>query len=247
VERYYADLVDVKKLAPNSLIAHAAVLSSALRAAVKARKLRENVAQLAENRPRRSHAKGDVLNNVWTAEQAQRFLETLKAAGNTQCTALFALALDSGCRRNELLGLQWRHLDGRTLRIEQQIVQGGQFAAPKRGSVRSVDLSDETVGLLAQHKREQTEVKMANRTSYTDNELIFAQAWDSSSARHAVLGAPLYRASVNKRLDALCKTAAAPHHRPRTSTHMRDTAACSRCAGARGAAQVGSQEHPNHT
>ena len=62
VERYYADLTDVKKLAPSSLLAHAAVLSSALKAAVKARKIRENVAQLAKNRPRRSQANGDVLN-----------------------------------------------------------------------------------------------------------------------------------------------------------------------------------------
>lgn len=211
VERYYADLSDVKKLAPNSLIAHAAVLSSALKAAVKARKLRENVAQLAENRPRRAQVNCDVLNNVWTAEEAQRFLKTLKAAGETQFTALFALALDSGSRRNELLGLQWRHLDDRTLRIEQQLVLGGrnapQFALPKRGSVRSVDLSDETVALLSQHKREQAEVKMANRTCYVDNGLIFAQAWGSSNARHSVLGASLQWVSVNRRLDALCKAA----------------------------------------
>jgi integrase len=70
-----------------------------------------------------------------------------------------------------------------------------------------VDLSDETVALLASHKREQAEVKMKNRTSYTDNDLIFAQAWDSSNARHAVLGARLPWTSMNKRLDALCKTA----------------------------------------
>lgn len=211
VERYYAELTDVKKLAPNSLVAHAAVLSSALKAAVKARKLRENVAQLAENRPRRSQAHRDVLNNVWTAEEAQRFLQMLKAAGDTQFTALFALALDSGCRRNELLGLQWRHLDGRTLRVEQQLVQEGrnapQFALPKRGSVRSVDLSDATVALLSQHKREQAELKMAHRTCYVDNGLIFGQTWGSSNARHSVLGASLQWVSVNRRLDALCKAA----------------------------------------
>jgi integrase len=40
------------------------------------------------------------------AEEARKFLAGVKADGNTQYHALFALALDAGLRKGELLGLQ---------------------------------------------------------------------------------------------------------------------------------------------
>ena len=38
------------------------------------------------------------------------------------------------------------------------------FIPPKRGGIRTIDLSDEAVALLQAHKRDQAELKMANRT-----------------------------------------------------------------------------------
>ena len=55
--------------------------------------------------------------------------------------------------RGELLGLQWKDLNDNKLRIERQLFTGGTeaptFIPPKRDSVRTVDLADETVRLPA--------------------------------------------------------------------------------------------------
>jgi integrase len=151
-----------------------------------------------------------MLNNVWTGEDARKFLTEVKTNGTEQETALFALALDSGARKGELLGLQWKDLDGNKLRIERQLFSVGPpptFIPPKRGGVRTVDLSDETVVMLQAHKRKQAELKMANRKAYKDYGLVFAQGWEHKSSKHSVLGAPLQPYSVNRRLTALCKAA----------------------------------------
>ena len=52
--------------------------------------------------------------------------------------------------------------------IERQLLTGGAreptFIPPKRGAVRGLDLSEETVLPLKAHKRTQAEEKIANRT-----------------------------------------------------------------------------------
>lgn len=151
------------------------------------------------------------MSNVWTVQEARDFMTTVKAEGSEQDAALFALALDSGARKAEILGLQWKDLEGNKLRIERQLWSGGSkdptFNPPKRGGIRSLDLSDETVALLQAHKRKQAEVKMANRTVYHDHGLMFAQAWEHTTSMHSLLGAPLHFMGVNKRLRALCTAA----------------------------------------
>ena len=77
VERFHAD----PGLAPATGAKHHAILSTALKAAVRADLLQRNVATLAVNKPRVSEGHADVLDNVWEAHEARRFLETAKAAG----------------------------------------------------------------------------------------------------------------------------------------------------------------------
>ena len=158
--------------------------------------------------------------------EAQRFLSVAKR-GSEQEAALFAVALDSGARRGELLGLKWQDLDGSKVWIERQLSKGGRtepvFIPPKRGGVRSVDLSDETMAMLHAHKRKQAEVKMANRTVYHDHGLVFAQDWEHSSSRQSTLGAPLDSMAVNNRLKALCTAAGVRHITPHGLRHTSAT------------------------
>jgi integrase len=184
--------------------------SKALKAAVKKRLLRVNVASNASNIPS-VKAGGDVLDNVWTGEEARRFLTKVQAVGSEQEAAFFALALDSGARKGELLGLQWKDLENNTLVVERQLVKGGNcvptFVPPKNNGVRTIELSDQTVVLLQAHKRKQAEVKMKNRTTYKDYGLVFAQSWENMSSRNSQLGAPLSEMGINRRLTVLCKAA----------------------------------------
>jgi integrase len=204
------------------VLAHHRLLNCALKAAKRKRLVRDNVAGDAENRPRRDPP-SDSLDNVWTEEEARRFLITVKANENAQETALFSLALHTGMRKGELLGLQWKDLNGNKLRIERQLFKGGRtaptFIPPKCGGVRTVHLSDRTVQLLLVHKREQAELKMKNRLWYRDNGLVFAQAWEHKSSKHAVLGAPLEKNAINKRLTALCADADVREIKPHGLRH----------------------------
>lgn len=151
------------------------------------------------------------MTNVWTADEARTFLATVRAKGSDQDAALFALGLDSGARIGELLGLQWRDLEGSKMRIERQLARGDgkgpKFIAPKHGGVRSLELSEYTLALLQTHKRKQAEVKMANRTAYHDHGLVFAQGWEHVNSRHSKLGDPLHPVVARKRLKTLCVAA----------------------------------------
>lgn len=211
VERYYADRG--LKLAERSVALHKAIITSALNAAVTAGVLRNNVAKRATNKPRVRMIE-DALHNVWTADEAHRFLVSVKKAGDAQYAALFALALDSGMRKSELLGLHWKDIEGTSLRVERQLLgmvkdEGTgtlrpDTSLPKGKRARSLDLSDETVVLLREHKRQQAELKLKNRLQYVDHGLIFAQAWEQQSNKHSRLGWPLNNGMLRRQLDKLC-------------------------------------------
>jgi integrase len=210
IERYYTDTVN--KGSKTSAVVRHAVLVKALNDAMKKHLIQKNVASLAANKPKTVQHTSDSLTNVWTAPEANSFLVTVKEDGTAQWIALFALLLDSGARKNELLGLQWRDLDGNKLRIERQLLKCNAdgtpvFAPPKRGGIRSLDLSDETVALLREHKKQQSEVKMANRLRYRDHGLMFAQSWENLTSKRTELGAALVPGSVNKKLAQVCKPA----------------------------------------
>jgi integrase len=220
LETYYHSVAS--RFASATVAVHHALLSSALKSAVRKKRIRLNPAQDVESKPRRPR-NGSLRNNVWQAVEARTFLATVKASGRAQDAAFFALALDSGMRRGELLGLQWRDLQGSTIHVERQLVKGGleapKFGVPKNGEARTLDLGEETLALLAAHKREQAELKMANRTVYQDHGLIFAQAFEHYGAKHSVLGAPLSVLTVRAKMDKFSKAASVTRITPHGMRH----------------------------
>jgi integrase len=217
VQRYYAELApkyggteEEGSFADATRMLHHCILSTALKAAVKNRLLKHNVAADVNNKPCLNNPQNDALENVFTAAEAQHFLSVVEEQCSEQWTALFALLLDSGMRRGELLGLQWRDLQDSKIRVERQLVRCGLqepvFAPPKRGGIRTVDLGDKTLELLREHKRVQSETKMANRTTYKDYGLMFAQSWEHRRGR-SVLGAALPAGRVNTKLEEMCDIA----------------------------------------
>ena len=206
VERFHADL----GLAPATGAKHHAILSTALKAAVRADLLQRNVATLAVNKPRVSEGHADVLDNVWEAHEARRFLETAKAAG-PQPAAFYSLALDSGMRKSELCGLKWIDLDAQgRLSVHRQLVTPGSkpiFGPVKNKSPRVLELAPETLALLQTHKVHQAEIKLRNRLHYHDHGLMFAKQWDGLQRRHDVLGNPLQAKNLGLREFAKLLTA----------------------------------------
>jgi integrase len=90
------------------------------------------------------------------------------------------LALSSGARRGEILGLRWADLDfdGGTMRIERSLEQtraGLKFKQPKsRHSKRTVGLPPIAVEALQAHRRRQLELRLAlGQGKLADDALVF--------------------------------------------------------------------------
>lgn len=200
LEGYYAKKAE--KLKPATLQIHHAILHSALDAAVKGGMVTRNVAQLVSNKPTKPTPQ-DVLDHVWTADEAAKFLKAAKAAG-PQPAAFYTLALDTGARRGELAALRWSDLDmasGR-LTIQRTLYKGGAepvFGATKTKTTRTVELAGNTIALLKAHRAHQAEIKLKNRTAYTDNGLIFAKEWEDVKGHEDSLGAPLQVNNIAQR------------------------------------------------
>lgn len=111
----------------------------------------------------------------WTEEQSNRFLTI--ARGNRLYGA-FYLALVTGCRQMELLGLQWADLDWikRTLMIRRQLARknGDTFAPIKtRAGRRTLELGAGTVAVLREHLQLQQLERQIAGERWQENDLLF--------------------------------------------------------------------------
>jgi integrase len=113
-----------------------------------------------------------------SAEQADKLLGMTRNERD-RFEAVYVLALTTGLRIGELLGLKWSDidLDARRLRVSRQLQrgQGGLiFTEPKAASRRTVDLPARTVEALKRHRKRQVEEAPKAGGAYQDNALVFA-------------------------------------------------------------------------
>jgi integrase len=200
VKRYY---VEQTALSGATLQQHHAIISGALKAAVLEGLVTRNIAALVVGKPsaKRDHAR--LAANVWEPEEARASLAAARA-DSPQAAALYALALDSGSRKNELCGLRWSDLDLErgTVTFLRQLTKTGrqpEFGPVKTGNPGTVDLSAETVEFLKAHRRDQAELKMRNRLTYHDLGLVFVKTWGDLHGREDSLGLPLQSNTIGQR------------------------------------------------
>jgi len=125
-----------------------------------------------------------------TREQALVLLETVRGG---RLEALYVLALTTGLREGELLGLRWQdvNLEGATLSVRQQLTRtrkdGLCFTTPKSPrSRRSIKLTRSAVEALKHHRAAQNEQRLKLGTLWQDSGLVFT----------SVKGTPLDVANV---------------------------------------------------
>ena len=142
-----------------------------------------------------------------TPEQVKTLLE---AARGDRLEALYVLAVHTGLRQGELLGLRWEDvdLDEGTLHVRRTLTSakgGPVLSAPKtKGSKRSVKLSESAIDALRSHLQRQLEEIDRVGSLWRENGLIFASE----------TGEPLDRRSVtNHRFKPLLKRAGLPQIR----------------------------------
>jgi len=116
----------------------------------------------------------------WTPEQARMVLE---AAKGDRLYALFVLALSTGMRASEMLGLRWRDLDlgKRTLTVQTQLqwrkVEGGRvlrFDEVKTDAGRrKITLAPHVVEALRAHRAAQRSERLKLGPIWRENDLMF--------------------------------------------------------------------------
>jgi integrase len=102
-----------------------------------------------------------------SAHEARRLLEVASEAGD-RLEALYVLALHTGMRRGELLGLKWEDvdLDGSIVRVRRTLTRTGNgkrlaLGEPKtKKSRRTVRLTPRAVEALRRHRARQAEEKL---------------------------------------------------------------------------------------
>ena len=109
-----------------------------------------------------------------TSEQAKAFVE---AAKGDRHEALYVLAVTTGIRRGELLGLKWEdlELDAGVLRVKRALAPDARtFAEPKTAkSRRSVRLTSGAVRALQWHRERQSQAGQRLNSLWQEHGLVF--------------------------------------------------------------------------
>jgi integrase len=148
------------------------VLGIALAHAFRMGKVTQNVAKMTVL-PRR---RGKKEMRYFTPDEARRFLD---AARGNRYEALFSVALNTGLRQGEILGLAWSDvdLDGQSVRVRRQLIPvDGRLALTDlktEGSDRVVPLSRAVVDALRRHKARQNEERLRVGDRWRDHGLVF--------------------------------------------------------------------------
>jgi integrase len=173
IQKLYSDMQERGLSARTVRYLHA-VLSSALKQAVRWGMLARNPAELVEL-PRQARKEMQALSPTEAAE-------FLKAAASDRWGVLFAFALATGLRPEEYLGLQWKDVDLErgivTIRralVWRSIGGGWYFGEPKTTrSRRQIPLPASTLRALAEHRRKQAAERLKAGAIYQQNDLVFA-------------------------------------------------------------------------
>ncbi|MCK1819355.1 site-specific integrase [Streptomyces sp. XM83C] len=185
-----------KRLSPLTLTYIHSVLKSALEHAVREEEIPRNVARNVRTgtpRPRRFEP--------LTTDEARRFLTT---AQDHRLHALFELALHTGLRKGELLGLRWEDLDlgsstAAIRRTLQRTSAGGLTTLPTktRASERRIALPARCIQSLKRHHEQQQREHEAADTAWQPNGHIFT----------TTQGRPIDPTNLTRTFNTLLRTA----------------------------------------
>jgi len=135
--------------------------------------------------------------------QASQFLIAIRGH---RWEALFHLALTSGARQKELLGLKWTDFDWakKTLKIDRQLGYPGDgigFSQTKtRNSRRTISLGSQTIQVLRQHYDRQCKARLEAGENWQEFGLIFTTS----------NGTPIHPRNLLKEFKKILKQAGLP-------------------------------------
>jgi integrase len=173
------------------------VLHRALKQALRWGMVPRNVAEAVD--PPRVHREEVA---PLSPEQVKTLLKTATVSGD-RLTALYVLAVHTGLRQGELLGLKWTDIDNGTLHVNRTLSNGVLTAPKTKSSRRSIKLSQTALSALSAHRKLQLEERLRAGSEWTENGLVFPSS----------LGNPLSRHNLTRSWKRLLKRAGLPDTR----------------------------------
>lgn len=139
---------------------------------------------------------------VWNEQEIQLFL---KVAQDSRYSIVFHMALVTGMRQGELLGLRWKDVDleKRHLTSSQTLSHDGKtflLGGKTKSSLRKILLPASTVAKLKKHRAVVLKEKLNQGEEYQDNDLVMCTP----------SGTPINPANVRRGLNTLIQKAAVP-------------------------------------
>lgn len=159
-----------------------------------------------------------------TAEEVARLFQGAKAWRGGRLYPILLLAVSTGMRQGEILGLLWEDVEGGAITIRRTIHReagGVRYGPPKGGKVRRVEVDARVSAVLKEHRRRQLEERMS------------APSWASEHVFTTPGGKPIHRAVLLQSFRRLCRREGLPEI---TFHELRHT--CATLAARRGV-------HPN--
>jgi integrase len=138
---------------------------------------------LAVNPPARDDS---VERTAWTADEVRRFLQV---ASTDRLGAIWRLALATGCRRGEIVGLQWTDVD----------LDGCSVTIARQGLVRprSVGLDEHRLYI-----RETTKSRRVRRVRFDQATAVALRGWKARQAEERLAFGAAYRTGGGFHIDA---------------------------------------------
>lgn len=171
LEDLYRNLMKAGRLSDENIQKVHSIIKDSLNKALRWDMILKNPAAVVD-RPKASKKEIE----VWDTPEVHKFLEVAKLTRNHMA---FLLAVTTGMRQGEILGLRWKDIDflSGNLSIIQTLSHDGKelsIGAKTSAGNRVIAIDAETLNALEKHRLKYNEEKMASRNIYEDNNLVIS-------------------------------------------------------------------------
>ncbi|MBW7476669.1 site-specific integrase [Paenibacillus oenotherae] len=169
IEKFYAHLSNTSRLSERSIQDIHKIIKSSFKTAVKRKYLSFSPAEEAQAPKVPSKEM-----MVWDLNETTRFL---KASEKHELYIAFELALTTGMRQSEILGLRWKDIDfdEGVLHVRQTLSHDGKKIyqdTKTKSSKRTISLVDRTLDILKDQRKKYKKLKLAAGSDFQDYDLV---------------------------------------------------------------------------